>query len=85
LDVAFGSSVLFGDAYVLENLWRHLRIDQIAARSSKPKGGRRRDMPTIERVPFAPAANRAPAPSTKRRPGRIRRTRVQSSDGLPET
>ncbi|WP_441350702.1 IS1634 family transposase [Streptomyces cellostaticus] len=64
-DLEFVSSVPFGGAYALDQLWRRLRIDQIVARVGQPKRGRRRDMTTTERVLFALVANRALAPSSK--------------------
>lgn len=64
-DLEFISSVPFGGAYVLDHLWRRLRIDQIVARVGQPKRGRRRDMTATERVLFALVANRALAPSSK--------------------
>ena len=64
-DLEFISSVPFGGAYVLDHLWRRLRIDQIVARVGQPKRGRRRDMTTTERVLLALVANRALAPSSK--------------------
>lgn len=64
-DLEFVSSVPFGGAYVLDHLWRRLRIDQIVGRFGQPKRGRRRDMTATERVLFALVANRALAPSSK--------------------
>lgn len=64
-DLEFVSSVPFGGTYVLDQLWRRLRIDQIVARVGQPKRGRPRDMTTTERVLFALVANRALAPSSK--------------------
>ncbi|MFG2848974.1 IS1634 family transposase [Kitasatospora sp. NPDC048296] len=64
-DLEFTSSAPFGGAYVLDHLWRRLRIDQIAGRVGQPKRGRRRDMTATERVLFALVANRALAPSSK--------------------
>lgn len=64
-DLEFVSSVPFGGAYVLDHLWRQLKIDQIVARVGQPKRGRRRDMTATERVLFALVANRALAPSSK--------------------
>ena len=64
-DLEFTSSVPFGGTYVLDHLWRRLRIDQIVGRVGQPKRGRRRDMTATERVLFALVANRALAPSSK--------------------
>ncbi|MEV0966264.1 hypothetical protein AB0J25_27410 [Streptomyces sp. NPDC049910] len=64
-DLEFTSSVPFGGAYVLDQLWHRLRIDQIVGRVGQPKRGRRRDMTVTERVLFALVANRALAPSSK--------------------
>jgi hypothetical protein len=64
-DLEFVSSVPFGGAYVLDRLWRRLRIDQIVGRVGQPKRGRRRDMAATERVLFGLVANRALAPSSK--------------------
>src|ERR1700754_2416693 len=52
-DLEFVSSVPFGGAYVLDHLWRRLKIDQIVARVGQPTRGRRRDMTATERVLFA--------------------------------
>jgi hypothetical protein len=64
-DLEFTSSVPFGGAYVLDQLWHRLRIDRIVARVGQPKRGRRRDMTATERALFALVANRALAPSSK--------------------
>jgi hypothetical protein len=64
-DLEFTSSVPFGGIYILDHLWRRLKIDQIVARVGQPKRGRRRNMTTTERVLFALVANRALAPSSK--------------------
>ncbi|MFJ2582457.1 IS1634 family transposase [Kitasatospora aureofaciens] len=64
-DLEYVSSRSFGGAYVLDHLWRRLKIDQIVGRVGQPKRGRRRDMTATERVLFALAANRALAPSSK--------------------
>jgi hypothetical protein len=64
-DLEFTCSVPFGGTYVLDHLWRRLRIDQIVSRVGQPKRGRRRDMTVTERVLFALVANRALAPSSK--------------------
>ncbi|MCX5205963.1 IS1634 family transposase [Streptomyces sp. NBC_00237] len=64
-DLEYVSSVAFGGAYVLDQLWRRLRIDQIVGRVGQPKRGRRRDMTATERVLFGLVANRALAPSSK--------------------
>jgi len=61
----FVSSVPFGGAYALEQLWRRMRIDQVISRVGQPRRGRRRDMAATERVLFALVANRALAPSSK--------------------
>jgi hypothetical protein len=64
-DLEFVSSVPFGGTYVLDHLWRRLRIDRIVGRVGQPKRGRRRDMSVTERVLFGLIANRALAPSSK--------------------
>ena len=64
-DLEFVASVPFGGAYVLDHLWRRLRIDKIVGRVGQPKRGRRRDMSVTERVLFSLVANRALAPSSK--------------------
>jgi hypothetical protein len=64
-DLEFVSSVPFGGVYVLDHLWRRLRIDEIVGRVGQPKRGRRRDMTVTERVLFSLVANRALAPSSK--------------------
>jgi hypothetical protein len=64
-DLEFVSSVAFGGTYLLDHLWRRLRIDQIVGRVGQPKRGRRRDMTSTERVLFGLVANRALAPSSK--------------------
>ncbi|GII20379.1 IS1634 family transposase [Planomonospora parontospora] len=64
-DLEFTSSVPFGGTYVLDHLWRRLKVDQIAGRVGQPKRGRRRNMTTTERVLFGLVANRALAPSSK--------------------
>jgi hypothetical protein len=61
----FVSSVPFGGAYVLGQLWRRMRIDEVISRVGQPRRGRRRDMTATERVLFALVANRALAPSSK--------------------
>jgi DDE family transposase len=61
----FMSSVPFGGAYVLDQLWRRMRIEQVISRVGQPRRGRRRDMTATERVLFALVANRALAPSSK--------------------
>ncbi len=61
----FASSVPSGGAYVLGQLWRRMRIDQVISRVGQPRRGRRRDMTATERVLFALVANRALAPSSK--------------------
>nr|WP_199800786.1 IS1634 family transposase [Streptomyces marianii] len=64
-DLEFVSSVPFGGTYVLDHLWRRLRIDRIVGQVGQPKRGRRRDMSMTERVLFSLVANRALAPSSK--------------------
>jgi len=64
-DLEFVSSVPFGGTYVLDRLWRRLRIDRIVGQVGQPKRGRRRDMSMTERVLFSLVANRALAPSSK--------------------
>ncbi|MBB5966467.1 IS1634 family transposase [Planomonospora venezuelensis] len=64
-DLEFTCSVPFGGTYVLDHLWRRLKIDQIVGRVGQPKRGRRRNMTTTERVLFGLVANRALAPSSK--------------------
>jgi hypothetical protein len=64
-DLEFVSSVPFGGTYVLDHLWRRLKIDEIVGQVGQPKRGRRRDMAMTERVLFCLVANRALAPSSK--------------------
>jgi hypothetical protein len=64
-DLEFVSSVPFGGTYVLDHLWRRLKVDQIVGRVGQPQRGRRRDMTVTERVLFGLVANRALAPSSK--------------------
>jgi hypothetical protein len=64
-DLEFVSSVPFGGTYVLDHLWRRLKVDQIVGRVGQPKRGRPRDMTVTERVLFGLVANRALAPSSK--------------------
>jgi hypothetical protein len=64
-DLEFVSSVPFGGTYVLDHLWRRLKIDRIVGQVGQPKRGRRRDMTSTERVLFSLVANRALAPSSK--------------------
>ncbi|MDQ0956424.1 hypothetical protein QFZ66_002618 [Streptomyces sp. B4I13] len=64
-DLEFVSSVPFGGTYVLDHLWRRLKIDRIVGQVGQPKRGRRRDMSATERVLFSMVANRALAPSSK--------------------
>ncbi|MFF6780978.1 IS1634 family transposase [Streptomyces sp. NPDC012510] len=64
-DLEFVSSVPFGGTYVLDHLWRRLRIDRIVGQVGQPKRGRRRDMSMTERVLFSLVANRALAPLSK--------------------
>jgi hypothetical protein len=61
----FVSSVPFGGAYVLDQLWQRMRIDEVISRVGQARRGRRRDMASTERVLFALVANRALAPSSK--------------------
>ncbi len=61
----FVSSVPFGGAYVLDQLWHRMRINEVIGRVGQPRRGRRRDMSATERVLFALVANRALAPSSK--------------------
>jgi hypothetical protein len=61
----FVSSVPYGGSYVLDHLWRRLRIDEVISRAGQPRRGRPRDMTATERVLFALVANRALAPSSK--------------------
>jgi Transposase DDE domain len=61
----FVSSVPYGGSYVLDHLWRRMRIDQVIGRVGQPRRGRRRDMTVTERVLFGLVANRALAPSSK--------------------
>ena len=64
-DLEYVCSRSFGGAYVLDHLWRRLKIDQIMRRVGQRGRGRRRDMTATERVLFALVANRALAPSSK--------------------
>ncbi|MDQ0956533.1 hypothetical protein QFZ66_000411 [Streptomyces sp. B4I13] len=64
-DLEFVSSVPFGGTYVLDHLWRRLKIDRIVGQVGQPKRGRRRNMSATERVLFSMVANRALAPSSK--------------------
>ncbi|MFJ4008223.1 hypothetical protein [Streptomyces sp. NPDC090026] len=64
-DLEFVSSVPFGGTYVLDHLWRRLKIGRIVGQVGQPKRGRRRDMSATERVLFSMVANRALAPSSK--------------------
>ncbi|MFJ9753140.1 hypothetical protein ACIRVM_47095 [Streptomyces chartreusis] len=64
-DLEFVSSVPFGGTYVLDHLWRRLKIDKIVGQVGQPRRGRRRDMSVTERVLFSMVANRALAPSSK--------------------
>ncbi|MER6076188.1 hypothetical protein ABT187_47155, partial [Streptomyces sp. NPDC001817] len=64
-DLEYVSLRAFGGAYVLDQLWHRLKIDQIVGRVGQPKRGRRRDMTATERVLSALVANRALAPSSK--------------------
>jgi Transposase DDE domain len=61
----FVCSVPFGGSYVLDHLWRRMRIDEVIGRVGQPRRGRRRDITATERVLFALVANRALAPSSK--------------------
>jgi Transposase DDE domain len=64
-NLEFVSSVPFGGTYVLDHLWRRLKIDRIVGQVGQPKLGRLRDMSVTERVLFSLVANRALAPSSK--------------------
>jgi hypothetical protein len=64
-ELEFVSSVAFGGAYVLDQLWHRLGVDAIVARLGKPRRGRPRDVSVTERVLFGLVANRALAPSSK--------------------
>lgn len=61
----FASSVPYGGSYVLDCLWRRMRLDQVISRVGQSRRGRRRDMTATERVLFALVANRALAPSSR--------------------
>lgn len=52
-DLEFVSSVPFGGTYVLDHLWRRLKIDRIVGQVGQPKRGRRRDMSVTERVLYS--------------------------------
>ncbi|MEU4173383.1 transposase, partial [Streptomyces sp. NPDC026665] len=83
-DLEFVSSVPFGGTYVLDHLWRRLRIDKIVGQVGQPKRGRRRDMSVTERVLFSLVASRALAPPSK--PAAADRvTHDVHVDGLPAT
>jgi len=76
----FVSSRAFGGAWLLDQVWRRLGIDQVMTRLLS---GTRRDVST-ERVLFALVANRALAASSKlHAAGWVNRT--VHIDGLPET
>lgn len=60
-ELSFLGSRPFGGAYVLDALWKRLRVGEAVAKVSK---GRRLD-PGIERVLFCLVANRCLAPSSK--------------------
>ncbi len=60
-ELSFLGSRPFGGAYVLDALWRRLRVDDAIAAAAE---GRRLD-PGIERVLFCLVANRCLAPSSK--------------------
>jgi len=63
-ELTFVDSRPYGGAWLLDQLWRRLGIDTIAARLLAGPRGRPRD-PAAERVLFALVANRALAPSSK--------------------
>lgn len=60
-ELSFIGSRPFGGAYVLDQLWKRLRVDGAIKAAA---GGRRLD-PSIERVLFCLVANRCLAPSSK--------------------
>jgi Transposase DDE domain len=63
-ELRFVESRPYGGAYVLDALWRRLRLDTITGKLLQGARGRPRD-PVAERVLFALVANRALAPSSK--------------------
>jgi hypothetical protein len=63
-ELTFVDSRPYGGAWLLDQLWRRLRIDQITTKLLQGARGRPRD-PAAERVLFALVANRALAPSSK--------------------
>lgn len=63
-ELTFVESRPYGGAYVLDALWRRLRLDTIVGKLLQGPRGRPRD-PAAERVLFALVANRALAPSSK--------------------
>jgi hypothetical protein len=63
-ELTFVDSRPYGGAWLLDQLWRRLGIDTVAARLLAGSRGRPRD-PAAERVLFALVANRALAPSSK--------------------
>ena len=65
-DLVFLESRPFGGAFVLDALWRRLRIDKVITGLDRaPRRGRPRDAAAAERVLFGLIANRALAPSSK--------------------
>lgn len=65
-DLVFLESRPFGGAFVLDELWRRLGIDEaITGLDHAPRRGRPRDAAATERVLFGLVANRALAPSSK--------------------
>ena len=63
-ELTFVESRPYGGVYVLDALWRRLRMDTIVGKLLQGPRGRPRD-PAAERVLFALVANRALAPSSK--------------------
>jgi hypothetical protein len=63
-ELTFVESRPYGGVYVLDALWRRLRLDTIVGKLLQGPRGRPRD-PAAERVLFALVANRALAPSSK--------------------
>ena len=54
-----------GGAWVLDQLWRELRLDQAVTGAARKDRGRPKDMTRLERVVFGMVADRALAPSSK--------------------
>jgi hypothetical protein len=63
-ELTFVESRPYGGVYLLDALWRRLRLDTIVGKLLQGPRGRPRD-PAAERVLFALVANRALAPSSK--------------------